>query len=246
MTASNDSVTVVVPTYNEAGNIERIAEQITKFGYRLLVVDDKSPDGTGEIADRIAESNPNVTVLHREQKQGLGPAYAAGFDEGMRLGSRILIEMDADFSHDPADLPRLVEALDAGADMVIGSRYVPGGSTPDWPWTRRLISVMGNFYARTMLGVPTRDMTAGFRGFRVEALNALPFRTAQASGYGFQVEMAWSANRAGLKVVEVPVVFRDRTVGKSKMSSRIVIEAMGLVTKWGIKRIFLRRQNGEA
>jgi dolichol-phosphate mannosyltransferase len=149
--------------------------------------------------------------------------------------------MDADFSHDPADLPRLVAAIDDGADLVIGSRYVPGGATPDWPWRRRLISRGGNLYARTLLGIPVRDATAGYRAFRADALRALPYSRAESSGYGFQVEMAWRAHRAGLDVREIPVVFRDRTRGKSKMGLPIVIEAMRLVTLWGLRRIFRRQ-----
>jgi dolichol-phosphate mannosyltransferase len=152
------------------------------------------------------------------------------------------MEMDADFSHDPADLPRLVAAVESGADLAIGSRYVPGGATPDWPAFRRFISKGGNIYARTMLGIPTRDATGGFRAFRAAALRKLPYRDAEASGYGFQVEMAWRANQLGLKVVEVPITFRDRTRGTSKMGTDIVLEAMRLVTVWGFGRLFGRQR----
>jgi dolichol-phosphate mannosyltransferase len=231
-----DRVTVVIPTYNERENLPHIAAAVTHQGYRLLVVDDSSPDGTGELATRLAAQDPKVSVLIRPSKQGLGPAYAAGFDRALADGAEIVVEMDADFSHDPKDLPRLVMAVDDGADLAIGSRYVPGGSTPDWPWSRRLISKGGNLYARLMLGAPIRDATAGFRAFRAESLGRLPYREAQASGYAFQVEMAWKAHQMGLDVVEVPISFRDRTRGTSKMGTGIVLEAMRLVTVWGIRR----------
>lgn len=232
-----DRVTVVLPTYNERENLSDIAEAITAHGYRLLIVDDSSPDGTGLIADELAKENPAISVLHRQKKEGLGPAYRAGFDRALADGAQTVIEMDADFSHDPADLPRLVDAIEHGADLAIGSRYIAGGSTPDWPWSRRFISKGGNLYARIMLGIPTRDATAGFRAYRVSALEAMPYESAQASGYGFQVEMAWRAHQAGMKVVEVPISFKDRTRGTSKMGTGIVLEAMRLVTVWGAKRL---------
>jgi dolichol-phosphate mannosyltransferase len=241
-----DRVTVVLPTYNERENLSDIAAAITTHGYRLLVVDDSSPDGTGEIADEMARANPAISVLHRDKKEGLGPAYRAGFDRALADGAETVIEMDADFSHDPADLPRLVEAVEQGADLAIGSRYVPGGSTPDWPWSRRFISKGGNLYARIMLGIPTRDATAGFRAFRAEALRVLSYENAEASGYGFQVEMAMRAHGAGMKVVEVPISFKDRTRGTSKMGTGIVLEAMGLVTVWGFKRLFGGSDSGSA
>jgi dolichol-phosphate mannosyltransferase len=241
-----DRVTVVLPTYNERENLSDIAAAITTHGYRLLVVDDSSPDGTGEIADEMARANPAISVLHREKKEGLGPAYRAGFDRALADGAETVIEMDADFSHDPADLPRLVEAVEQGADLAIGSRYVPGGSTPDWPWSRRFISKGGNLYARIMLGIPTRDATAGFRAFRAEALRVLSYENAEASGYGFQVEMAMRAHGAGMKVVEVPISFKDRTRGTSKMGTGIVLEAMGLVTVWGFKRLCGGSDSGSA
>ncbi len=233
-----DNVAVVIPTYNERENLEEICAAVTEHGYDLIVVDDNSPDGSGEVAERIATVNPHVSVLHRLEKQGLGPAYADGFDRALGSGAAIVLEMDADFSHDPADLPRLVEAVANGADLAIGSRYVPGGSTPDWPLIRRAISRGGNLYARVMLGIPIRDATAGFRAFRAEALRNLPYRSARASGYGFQVEMAWRAVQGGLTVVEVPIAFEDRTRGTSKMNSAIVAEAMALVTVWGLGRIW--------
>lgn len=243
---SPEQVTVVVPTYNERENLDDIAAAVVAHGYRLLVVDDGSPDGTGEIADELSRQNPSVTVLHRSEKQGLGPAYAAAFDLLLAGESEVIVEMDADFSHDPADLPRLVDAVASGADLAIGSRYVPGGATPDWPLIRRSISKGGNLYARTMLGIPVRDATAGFRAFRREALARLPYGEAEASGYGFQVEMAWRAHQTGLAITEVPISFRDRTRGKSKMGLRIVLEAMRLVTFWGLGRMFQSRSGRAA
>lgn len=237
---STEQVTVVVPTYNELENLEDLAVAVLAHGYRLLIVDDDSPDGTGSLADEISEEEARVSVIHRESKMGLGPAYAAGFDKALEDGARVVVELDADFSHDPEDLPRLIAAVEEGADLAIGSRYVPGGATPDWPWLRRLISRGGNLYARTMLAIPVRDATAGFRAFDAEALRRLPYRDAESSGYGFQVEMAWRAHRAGLRIQEIPVVFRDRTRGKSKMGLPIVIEAMRLVTLWGLRRLVRR------
>jgi len=233
----SDRVTVAIPTYNESENLPDISKAVTAHGYRLLVVDDSSPDGTGELADRLAAEESLISVLHRSSKEGLGPAYAAGFDRALADGAEVVIEMDADFSHNPADLPRLVQAIDDGADLAIGSRYVPGGSTPDWPLSRRLISKGGNLYARVMLVIPIHDATAGFRAFRAGALQSLPYREAQASGYAFQVEMAMKAHESGLHVVEVPISFRDRTRGTSKMGTGIVVEAMRLVTVWGWRRV---------
>ncbi len=235
-------VLVVVPTYNEAENIALISEAIRKHGYGVLVVDDGSPDGTGSIADELAGADEGITVLHRKTKEGLGPAYAAGFAVGLERGADVIIEMDADFSHDPADLPRLVGAVESGADLAIGSRYVPGGGVENWPWHRRWLSRGGNIYARTLLRTKINDMTAGFRAFRGDALRRLDYSGCEASGYGFQVEMAWNASRAGLDVQEVPITFKDRTRGTSKMGARIAVEAMILVTKWGLTSLFKRRQ----
>lgn len=238
---SIDQVTVVVPTYNERDNIRHIAAAVLLHGYSLLIVDDNSPDGTGDIADELADQIGSVDVLHRPEKGGIGPAYIAGFEAALTRGADVIIEMDADFSHNPEDLPRLVEEIADGADLVIGSRYVPGGSTPDWPALRQFISKSGNFYARHMLGIGIGDATAGYRAYSAAALNRLPYQEAQASGYGFQVEMAWRAVAAGLNVREIPIVFRDRELGTSKMGTPIVIEAMWLVTKWGIARRLVRR-----
>ena len=232
------SVLVIVPTYNERDNIRPIVSAVLAHGYDVLVVDDGSPDGTGEIADELAETNECVHVLHRTTKEGLGPAYAAGFAHGLSMGAEILCEMDADFSHDPADLPRLVAAVRNGADLAIGSRYVDGGRTDGWPWHRIAISRGGNRYASMMLGLHVSDATAGFRAFRDTTLRKVDPSTCEASGYGFQVEMAWRTEQVGLTIVEVPITFRDRRYGESKMSGRIAAEAMVLVTKWGLGRLF--------
>jgi dolichol-phosphate mannosyltransferase len=233
-----ERVTIVLPTYNELENLPLIVPEIVAHGYRLLIVDDNSPDGTGRLADSLAADLSQVSVLHRNKKTGLGPAYAAGFDSALEDGAEIIVEMDADFSHDPADLPRLIAAVADGAGLAIGSRYVPGGATPDWPILRRLISRGGNLYARTMLGIPVRDATAGYRAYTADALETLPYRRTKASGYGFQVELVWRAHQAGMKITEVPISFRDRTRGTSKMGLPIVLEAMWLVTVWGIGRRF--------
>ena len=230
-------VLVVLPTYNEAENIEPIAHAILAQGAELLVVDDNSPDGTGNLADRIASTEPRAHVLHRSHKDGLGPAYAAGLAWGLDRGSGVVCGMDADFSHSPADLPRLVAAVDDGADLAIGSRYVPGGGIADWSQLRRALSRGGNRYAKAMLGLEVRDLTGGFRAFRAAAIAGLRPDLAEASGYGFQVEMAWRAESSGLRVVEVPIVFRDRVRGESKMNARIALEAVALVTRWGVRRL---------
>ena len=220
----------MLPTYNEAENVEAIVRAAlpnlasTGLEHRVLVVDDGSPDGTGEIADRLAAEIANVEVLHRSHKQGIGPAYLAGFRHAMAAGADLLLEMDADFSHDPAALPGLIEAADR-ADLVLGSRYVPGGGVTDWGLGRRLVSRGGSLYARVLLGVPVRDLTGGFKCFRREVLERLDLEAVGTDGYGFQIEMTYRAIRAGFRVEEVPIVFRDRRVGASKMSARIALEA---------------------
>jgi dolichol-phosphate mannosyltransferase len=234
------SVLVIVPTYNESENIRAIASAVRVHGYNLLIVDDGSPDGTGAIADELSAADDGVHVLHRSTKQGLGPAYAAGFDHGLNLGAEILCEMDADFSHDPADLPRLVAAVEDGADLAIGSRYVNGGGTEGWPWHRRLLSRGGNIYATLMLGIKVKDATAGFRAFRDTTIRKIDPSGCQASGYGFQIEMAWRTEQAHLEIVEVPIIFRDRELGESKMDRAIAIEAISLITRWGFRRWFRR------
>jgi dolichol-phosphate mannosyltransferase len=229
---------VILPTYNEAENLERIVgavlAQLPDSG-RVLVVDDNSPDGTGEIADRLAASSDSVSVLHRSRKEGLGPAYLAGFHVALDGGAQRIIEMDADFSHDPSYLPRLIEAADH-FDLVIGSRYVQGGGVTDWGPMRRFISRGGSSYARLALGLPVRDLTGGFKCFRREVLEAINLDTIEARGYAFQVETTYRAIRAGFRVVEIPIVFRDRADGTSKMSRSIVAEAM-----WRVPAMRFRR-----
>jgi dolichol-phosphate mannosyltransferase len=221
------AIWLVLPTYNEADNIEAItgaALEGMPSGSRVLVVDDSSPDGTGEIADRLAASNDAVEVLHRETKEGLGPAYVAGFTRALRGGARLVAQMDADFSHDPGDLPRLIEAADE-ADLVLGSRYVEGGGIAEWGALRRAISRGGSSYARRMLGIRIRDLTGGFKVFHPEVLEAIDLGSLESLGYAFQVETTYRALRRGFRVVEVPITFRERRVGKSKMSKAIVLEA---------------------
>jgi dolichol-phosphate mannosyltransferase len=229
---------LILPTYNEAENVEAIViaagevlERASPVGFRVLIVDDGSPDGTGRIADRLASERSWLEVLHRSEKGGIGPAYLAGFRTAIDRGASHLMEMDSDFSHDPADLARLLAAVRAGADLALGSRYVPGGGASDWGLLRRFISEGGSTYARWVLGLPIRDLTGGFKCFRREVLEAIQFEGVRSRGYAFQVELTYRAVRAGFKVVEVPIIFRDRRVGQSKMSWRIVAEAMILVPR---------------
>lgn len=228
-------VLVVVPTYNEAENLVAMVDALREHDVDVLVVDDSSPDGTGALADQLSANDSHVSVLHRAERSGLGPAYAAGFGQALDGGYRIICQMDCDFSHDPADLPRLIDAVERGADVAIGSRYVPGGGVENWPWHRRWLSAGGNLYARTMLRTSIRDMTAGYRAFNADALKLVDPETCEASGYGFQVETAWRASIADLAIEEVPIIFRDRVAGTSKMDARIAVEAMWLVTRWGIR-----------
>ena len=231
------AVTVVVPTYDEAQNLPLLVEALDPLGVRLLVVDDASPDGTGQVADDLASSRSRMSVLHRGGKDGLGRAYGDGFRRALTDLAPTVVQMDADLSHDPADIPRLLSAIDGGADVVIGSRYVPGGSTPEWPWPRRFLSRAGNAYARWALGLPIADATGGYRAFRSGALARLEPSTCRAAGYGFQVEMAWRAVERGLVVREIPIAFHDRRHGRSKMGLAVVLEAMWLVTRWGVLRL---------
>jgi dolichol-phosphate mannosyltransferase len=219
---------LVLPTYNEAENVEPLVEAARAklpSNARMLIVDDSSPDGTGRIADRLAERHENVQVLHRPRKEGLGPAYIAGFREALAGGAGLVVEMDADFSHDPAYLPRLLDAA-GRADLVLGSRYVDGGGVSDWGPLRRAVSRGGSAYARLVLGVPVRDLTGGFKCFRREVLEAIDLDAISTRGYAFQVEMTYRAIRGGFRVVEVPIVFRERRVGTSKMGLGIVAEAV--------------------
>jgi dolichol-phosphate mannosyltransferase len=227
MSAPEPSIEVVLPTYNEADNLERLVAALLDelpAGARVLVVDDASPDGTGGIADALAEVHPEVSVLHRERKEGLGPAYIAGFERALAGGAELIVQMDADFSHDPADVPRLIAAT-RDADLALGSRYVPGGGVADWGLGRRMISRAGSIYARLWLGLGIQDLTGGFKCFRREVLERLQLDRLDALGYAFQIETTYRAVRAGYRVVEVPIVFRDRRVGQSKMSRRILAEA---------------------
>jgi dolichol-phosphate mannosyltransferase len=219
---------LVLPTYNEAENVESIvaaARAALPPDARILIVDDDSPDGTGAIADRLAAEVAGLEVLHRARKEGLGPAYVAGFRHALAAGAGLVLEMDSDFSHDPADLPRLLAAA-ARADLVIGSRYVPGGGTVGWGLVRRVVSRGGSAYARLVLGLDVRDLTSGFKCIRRELLEAIDLETIDAKGYAFQVEVTYRAVERGFQVVELPIVFRDRVRGKSKMKGGIVGEAV--------------------
>ncbi len=229
--AAYDDTWVVLPTYNEAENLPGIAAAILERlpGATLLVVDDASPDGTGALADDMAATNPHVRVLHRPGKQGLGRAYIDGFRVALDGGAARIVQMDADWSHDPASLPALVAPLQDGASLVIGSRYVRGGGTVDWGLSRRVVSRGGSTFARLVLGLPAHDLTGGFKAWRRETLASIPWERVHAGGYVFQIEMTHLAHRAGARVVEIPIVFRDRRAGTSKMSRRIVIEALLVV-----------------
>ncbi len=229
---------IILPTYDEAENLEAIVAAILpvmrqatgRDGFRVLVVDDDSPDGTGRIADRLAEAEAELEVLHRPLREGLGPAYLAGFARALAGGASHVIEMDADFSHEPHDLPRLLAAA-GGADLVLGSRYVEGGVVADWGLVRRFVSRGGSGYARRVLGLEIRDLTGGFKCFRREVLEAIDLPTVRSHGYAFQVELTYRAVRADFRVAEIPIVFRDRRLGRSKMSWRIAAEAMLLVPR---------------
>ena len=245
MTAPNTEdggpIWLVLPTYNEAANLAAIVAAVRERlepPSHVLVVDDDSPDGTGQIADRLAAEHSDVSVLHRPRKEGLGPAYVAGFREALAGGARLVGQMDADFSHDPADLPRLV-AASGDADLVLGSRYVRGGGVEEWGPVRGMISRGGCAYAQAVLGVGVRDLTGGFKVFRREVLEAIDLGSISAFGYAFQVETTFRAIRAGFRVVELPIVFRDRRVGESKMTRRIVLEAA-----WRVPAMRLRSHTG--
>jgi dolichol-phosphate mannosyltransferase len=231
---------LILPTYNEAENIEALVHaalpQLAAAGMRhtILIVDDDSPDGTGRIADRLTEEHPEVRVLHRARKQGLGRAYLAGFALALDNGAELIMEMDSDFSHDPADLPRLIAAAGA-ADLVLGSRYVPGGGVANWGFVRRALSWGGSAYARIILGVPVRDLTGGFKCFHRRVLEALDLGQVHADGYGFQIELTYRAIQAGFTVTEVPITFRERRIGQSKMTARIALEAV-----WKVPALRLR------
>ena len=239
------AIWLVMPTYNEAANLERTLraalgelQRAAGGDHRILIVDDNSPDGTGAIADQLAAALPAVEVLHRPAKSGLGQAYVAGFTHALEAGAELLIEMDADFSHDPRYLPDLLQAVKS-ADLVLGSRYVPGGGVRDWGLVRRLISRGGGAYARMILGVSVKDLPGGFKCIRRQVLEAIDLPSVRAEGYVFQIEVTYRALLAGFTVTEIPIVFSDRTLGASKMSARIALEAIWLVP-------FLRRDAPQA
>lgn len=228
------SYLVVIPTYNERENIQHLVPRILDQGeaFHILIVDDNSPDGTGALAEELARQEPRVHVLHRPGKLGLGTAYVAGFRWGLDFGAELIFEMDADFSHDPAMLPVFVEEI-RDCDLVLGSRYVPGGGVRNWPLSRRLMSQGGSLYARTILGVPIRDLTGGFKCFRRHVLEALPLDQVQTTGYAFQIEMTYRALLAGFRVKEIPIIFVDRVQGASKMSRRVFLEAV--IAVWRLR-----------
>ncbi|MDX6200021.1 MAG: dolichol-phosphate mannosyltransferase [Actinomycetota bacterium] len=239
------TVLVVVPTYNERENLELIAERLRTAvpEAHLLVVDDNSPDGTGKLADELADRDDHVHVLHRTAKNGLGAAYVAGFGWAKEHDYDVVVEMDADGSHAPEQLPRLLAALE-NADLVLGSRYVPGGSVVNWPKSRELLSRGGNLYTRLLLRLPLRDATGGYRAYRRTVLDGLPLGEISSQGYCFQVDLAWQTWRQGHRVVEVPITFVERERGESKMSRKIVAEALWRVTVWGLRTGRSKRSAG--
>ncbi|MGZ8693332.1 MAG: polyprenol monophosphomannose synthase [Gaiellaceae bacterium] len=231
---------VCLPTYNELENLEPMLRALGDKDVRVLVIDDNSPDGTGELADRLAQELDYVDVLHRERKEGLGPAYLAGFRRALSDGAELVLEMDCDFSHDPSDVPRLLAAIEQGADLALGSRYVSGGGVRNWGLIRRLISAGGSLYARVLLGVKVRDLTGGFKCYRRGVLETIDLDAIEAKGYAFQIETTYRVLRAGFEVIEVPITFADREVGGSKMSKAIVAEAIWKVPGLRLAALFGR------
>lgn len=238
--APSSRTLVIIPTYDERDNLPGVVERLLTAApdVSVLIADDNSPDGTGEIADQLAadDARGRISVLHRTGKQGLGAAYIAGFRWGLERGYTVLVEMDADGSHPPERLPAMLEAVDAGADLAIGSRYVPGGNVVNWPWQRHVISRGGNVYSRIMLGVGIKDITAGYRAYRADALAEMDMDAIESKGYCFQIDMTWRLLGNGRKVVEVPITFTERTVGQSKMSESIFREAAVNVARWGLEK----------
>jgi len=237
-------VWVVLPTYDEVDNLPGISAAILEHlpNARILVVDDNSPDGTGHLADELASEDDRILVLHRTEKNGLGRAYLEGFRVALAEGADVVVQMDADFSHDPAALPRLLAPILSGdADLVIGSRYVAGGIVLGWPRIRRLVSRAGSLFARIVLAIPVRDLTGGFKAWRAATLGAIPSTGVRAGGYVFQIEMTHRAYRGSARIAEVPITFRDRTAGVSKMNSRIVVEALWVVVTLGLEATLTRR-----
>lgn len=233
----SDRTLVIIPTYDERDNLPTVVTRLLAAApdVSVLIADDNSPDGTGEVADRLAADDPRgrITVLHRKNKEGLGAAYIAGFRWGLERDYSVLVEMDADGSHPPERLPAMLAAVDAGADLAIGSRYVPGGNVVNWPWQRHVISRGGNIYSRIMLGVGIKDITAGYRAYRASSLSELDLDTIESKGYCFQIDMTWRLLSNSRNVVEVPITFTERTVGQSKMSESIFREAAVNVARWG-------------
>lgn len=229
-------VLTVIPTYNEKENLPVVVERLRAAvpDCDILVVDDNSPDGTGQLADSMAAEDSHINVLHRTIKDGLGGAYLAGFDWGLEAGYDVLVEMDADCSHQPEQLPLLLQAIEGGADLAIGSRYVPGGKTKNWPLHRQILSRGANLYTRLILGTKVKDITAGYRAYRREALQKLNLEGIDSKGYVFQVDLAWRSEQAGLKIVEVPITFVEREIGSSKMDGNIIVDSMTKVTRWGL------------
>ncbi|MGH1979146.1 polyprenol monophosphomannose synthase [Rothia sp. L_38] len=229
-------VLTVIPTYNEKENLPIVVERLRAAvpDCDILVVDDNSPDGTGQLADSMAAEDSHINVLHRTVKDGLGGAYLAGFDWGLEAGYDVLVEMDADCSHQPEQLPLLLQAIEGGADLAIGSRYVPGGKTKNWPLHRQILSRGANLYTRLILGTKVKDITAGYRAYRREALQKLNLEGIDSKGYVFQVDLAWRSEQAGLKIVEVPITFVEREIGSSKMDGNIIVDSMTKVTRWGL------------
>jgi len=227
--------TVCLPTYNERENLERMVRALGEHGVSVLVIDDNSPDGTGKLADRLAQELDHVVVLHRPRKEGLGPAYLAGFKRALADGAELILEMDCDFSHDPADVPRLIAAAE-DADLVLGSRYVEGGSIRNWGLLRRLVSAGGSLYARAVLGVDVRDLTGGFKCYRRQVLETIDLDAISSRGYAFQIETTYRAIRTGFRVIEIPITFADRDRGASKMSKTIFLEGI-----WKVPALRLRR-----
>jgi len=227
---------VIIPTYNEVDSLDSIVGRVRQSlpGADVLIVDDNSPDGTAELADRLAAVDPGLRVLHRPSKRGLGAAYLAGFADALANGYEVIVELDADGSHDPAELPPMLQLVTAGADLVIGSRWVDGGAVRNWPWVRRAVSRAGNWYARRALRSEVADLTAGYRVFRADALRSVDLSNVSSQGYCFQVEMAWRLERAGAVIIEHPITFVERASGRSKMHLGIVVEALARVTWWGI------------
>ncbi|RNE67319.1 polyprenol monophosphomannose synthase [Cryobacterium tepidiphilum] len=238
MTFSTDRAVVVIPTYCERESLPALVTRLLAVtpAVDVLIVDDNSPDGTGDLADEISRTTPRVQVLHRDSKQGLGPAYVAGFRWALHNGYDRVVEMDADGSHQPEQLPALLAALDGGAALAIGSRWVPGGRVVNWPWYRRLISRAGTQYARILLRSRLHDITSGYRAFPRRALEAVDLGSLSAHGYAFQIELAWRLERSGAAISEVPITFVEREHGRSKMTLRIVVEALVRVTRWGFTR----------